>query len=278
MSAVTQVGHDRSAPERSAVLQDLDTVRVLWKRDLMRFLRQPSRIVGAIGQPLLFWLMIGTGMAGTFQLAGDAAGTSYLEYFFPGVLMMVSLFASIFSTVGVIEDRHQGFLLSVLVSPGSRGSVVLGKSLGATTVAMFQVALLLVATPWAGFGLGQVNWPGLIAALVLSSFALTAFGFAIAWWLDNVQAYHAIQMTLLVPLWVVSGAMFPVPEGGVFAMLMKVNPLTFTVDAVRLGLYGSEVPPTLAHPSLGLGANLAVLTLGALGAYALALAVVHRRR
>lgn len=273
MSAVTQAGHDRSA-----VLQDLDTVRVLWKRDLMRFLRQPSRIIGAIGQPLLFWLMIGTGMAGTFQLSGDASGTSYLEYFFPGVLMMVSLFASIFSTVGVIEDRHQGFLLSVLVSPGSRSSVVLGKSLGATTVAMFQVALLLLATPWAGFGLGQVNWPGLIAALVLSSFALTAFGFAIAWWLDNVQAYHAIQMTLLVPLWVVSGAMFPVPEGGVFAALMKVNPLTFTVDAVRLGLYGSEVPPTLAHPSLGLGANLIVLTVGALASYALAVTMVHRRR
>jgi daunorubicin resistance ABC transporter membrane protein len=261
---------------RSAWMQDLDTVRVLWRRDLLRFLRQPSRIVGALGQPIIFWLVIGAGMTSTFRLPG-ASNVNYLEYFFPGVVQMVVVFASIFSTLSVIEDRHQGFLQAVLVSPGSRAAMVLGKSLGSTTVALMQVALFIGLAPFAGFSLASVSWAPLLGSLILTSLGLTCFGFAVAWLLDNVQAYHAIQMTLLVPLWVISGAMFPAPTTGVFGVLMHLNPLAFAVDATRRSLYGGALPPGVPSAS-SLAFDGAVLLLAALAAFGVAVAAASRKR
>ena len=107
---------------------------MLVRRDVKRFVREKSRVAGALLQPLIFWLVIGSGMSGTFVLP-SARGMNYLEYFFPGVLVMVVLFTAIFTTMSVIEDRHSGFLQAVLVAPGSRASVVLGKCLGSATVA-----------------------------------------------------------------------------------------------------------------------------------------------
>lgn len=263
------------AVRRSAWRQDLDTVRVLWRRDLMRFLRQPSRIVGALGQPVIFWGVLGSGMASTFRLPGSELG--YLEYFFPGVVTMVVLFASIFSTLSVIEDRHQGFLQTVLVSPGSRAAVVAGKCLGAATVALIQAALFLALSPLAGFPLAQTSWPQVFAALLLMSLSLCALGVALAWWLDNVQAFHAIQMTLLVPLWGVSGAMFPAPESSVFQTVMRANPLAYAVEAVRRAMYGGQIPdgvPQLAGAFTGFAV---LIGAAALSLWA-AVAVVGRRR
>lgn len=261
-----------SAPAlaRPAFLQDLDTIRVLWSRDLMRFLRQPSRIIGAIGQPILFWIIIGSGLTSSFRLPG-AEGVSYLQYFFPGVLAMTVLFASIFSTVSVIEDRHNGFLQTVMVSPGSRMALVVGKAAGAATVAMLQAMLLLVFTPWAGFSVGEVHWPALVLVLALTSAALTTFGIALAWWLDNFQAYHAIMMVLLMPLWVISGAMFPVPDGGILGTLLRLNPLAFAVDGVRLALYGGSFPEQAAA-GLSLGSTMVIDLAVLAGATVLALA------
>jgi daunorubicin resistance ABC transporter membrane protein len=185
----------------------LATIAVLARRDLVRFFRQPSRLIGALGQPVIFWLVIGSGFGETFRMPG--ADVPYLAYFFPGVVLMVVLFASIFTTASVIEDRHRGFLQSVLAAPGSRGALVVGKTLGSAAVALTQALLFLALAPLAGFPYASVHWPLLLAALALAAIALAGLGFAVAWGIDNVQGYHAIQMTLLVPLWVVSGAMFP---------------------------------------------------------------------
>ena len=251
---------------------DLATVGVLWRRDLVRFFRQPSRLVGALGQPVLFWLIIGSGMAGTFRLPGSPVG--YLEFFYPGVVLMVVLFAAIFTTVSVIEDRHQGFLQAVLAGPGSRGALVVGKALGSASVALSQAALFLALAPAAGFPLGRVHWPLLVAALGLAAVGLAALGFAVAWAIDNVQGYHAIQMTLLVPLWVVSGAMFPPsPEHPGFAAVMRANPVAYAVSAARRALAGPLAPGALPGSALR---DLAVLA--AFAALALALAVAAARR
>lgn len=216
-------------------------MRVLWRRDLLRFWRQPSRLVGALGQPIIFWAVIGSGMGGTFAL-GDS-GVSYLSYFYPGVVLMVSLFASIFASVSVIEDRHQGFLQAVLAGPGSRTALVLGKCLGSTSVALLQIGAFVALAPLAGFAYGDIAWPSLLLATTATSLALCALGFAVAWGLDNTQAYHAIQMTFLVPLWVVSGAMFPpLGQSGAFAWLMRLNPLAYAVATVRHALYGGLAP------------------------------------
>jgi daunorubicin resistance ABC transporter membrane protein len=256
----------------SSLRLDLATVGVLWRRDLLRFFRQPSRIVGALGQPILFWLVIGSGMSATFRMPGADVG--YLAYFYPGVVLMVVLFAAIFTTVSVIEDRHAGFLQAVLAGPGSRGALVLGKSLGSASVALTQAALFLALMPWAGFRPLAVDWPLLLAALALAAVGLAALGFAVAWIVDNVMGYHAVQMTLLVPMWVVSGAMFP-PSAGqpAFAAVMRANPVAYAVSAARRALSGPAAPGALPGSA---ARDLAVLALFTAAALALALLAARR--
>ena len=256
----------------TALAYDLATVRVLWLRDLLRFFRQPSRLVGALGQPILFWLVIGSGMTATFRMPGTSVG--YMQFFYPGVVLMVVLFAAIFTTVSVIEDRHQGFLQAVLAGPGSRASMVIGKALGSASVALSQAVLFLALAPAAGFPLRSVDWPLLAASLGLAAVGLAALGFAVAWAVDNIQGYHAIQMTLLVPLWVISGAMFPPSaDHPRFAAVMRANPISYAVSAARRALAGASAPGTLPGSA---GRDLAVL--GAFAAAALALAILASRR
>jgi daunorubicin resistance ABC transporter membrane protein len=257
----------------SPLRYDLATVEVLWRRDLTRFFRQPSRLAGALGQPIIFWLVIGSGMAATFRMPGSGVG--YLQFFYPGVVLMVVLFAAIFTTVSVIEDRHAGFLQAVLAGPGSRGALVAGKSLGSASVALSQAALFLLLMPAAGFSPLRVSWPLLLAALSLAALGLAALGFAVAWAVDNVQGYHAIQMTLLVPLWVVSGAMFPAsPEHPAFAAVMRANPVAYAVSATRRALSGPDAPGALPG---GAALDLGVLALFAAAALGLAALAARRR-
>jgi daunorubicin resistance ABC transporter membrane protein len=258
----------------TAIGYDIATIRVLWRRDLARFWRQPARIVSALGQPVVFWLVIGSGLAGTFRIPDLDIG--YMEYFFPGVIMLVLLFASIFASVSVIDDRHQGFLQGVLAGPGSRVALVWGKCLGSTSVALIQGGIFFALTPLAGFPFPQVDWPLLLVASVSASLGLTALGFAVAWLLDNVQAYHAIQMMLLIPLWIVSGAMFP-PGEGFYALVMRLNPVAYGVSAVRHALYGG-----LANPQMTLTQNpwfeVGVVVLFAAACLLMASVVCSRRR
>lgn len=255
-----------------ALAYDAATALVLARRDLVRFFRQPSRLVGALGQPILFWALIGGGLAGTFRMPGSDVG--YLAYFYPGVVLMVVLFASIFTTASVIEDRHRGFLQTVQAAPGSRAALVVGKSLGSTGVALTQAALFLALAPVAGFPWRGVNWPLLAAALAVSALGLAALGFAVAWALDHVAGYHAIQMTVLVPLWVLSGAMFPAPEGHpTLAAALRLNPLAHAVSAVRRALAGPAAPGALPGSA---ARDLALCALFA--ASALALAILAARR
>lgn len=261
----------------SVMAQNWDTVVVLWQRDLRRFVRQRSRLFGALVQPLVFWLLIGGGMASTFRLS-TAGDLGYMEYFYPGIIVMLVLFASIFGTITVIEDRHAGFLQSVLVGPGSRAAVVTGKSLGVGTVGLVQAALFLVFAPAAGFALGQVSWALLAAFLVIGAIGMAAFGFALAWWIDSSQGYHAVMSVVLLPAWVLSGAMFPVSDDHpILAGVMSVNPMSYLVSGVRRAFYGDLVPVGTT-----IGANiwvdLAFVSASAAGAVVLATWLVYRRR
>ena len=242
----------------TALMYDVAALRVLWRRDMLRFWRQPVRLVGALGQPIIFWLVIGSGMAATFKVPG--LSLDYFEFFYPGVVLMVALFASIFASVSIIEDRHQGFLQAILAGPASRGALVLGKCLGSASVALVQIAGFMALAPLAGFDINRIDWGLLTATLVACTVALSALGFAIAWWLDNVQAYHAIQMTFLVPLWVLSGAMFPLDaQQPAFFWIMTCNPVAYAVSAVRHALYGGVAPAATVMPMPALQALLVVL-------------------
>lgn len=271
-STSTSTATPRAALPHSPLAYDVATAFVLARRDLVRFFRQPSRLVGALGQPVIFWLVIGGGFAGSFRIPGS--DVAYLAYFYPGVVLMVVLFASIFTTASVIEDRHRGFLQSVQAAPGSRAALVFGKALGSASVALTQAALFLVLAPAAGFAFTAIDWPLLFAALALAALALAALGFAVACGLDHVQGYHAIQMTVLVPLWVVSGAMFPAPQGHpALAAALRLNPLAHAVSAARRALAGPSAPGVLP----GSGArDLAACAFFA--AASLALAVLASRR
>lgn len=256
--------------------QETATIGVLWKRDLKRFVRQRSRLVGALAQPLLFWLMIGGGMASTFSLT-TADNLGYMEYFFPGILLMMVLFASIFGTITVIEDRNEGFLQSVLVGPGSRASIVIGKSLGVASVGLVQAALFLVFLPWSGVDIGGIDWFALTGIMVVSALGLAAFGFALAWWINSSTGYHAIMSIVLLPAWVLSGAMFPVPaDGGVLTAIMRYNPMTYMTNGVRHAFY--RTVPTGTTMGEAAWVDWAVVCGFALFSIAWATRVCYRKR
>lgn len=217
------------------------TISVLWGRDLTRFVRKPSRLVGAFIQPVIFWLMIGGGLTSTFKLSG-AQDLNYEQYFFPGILIMLVLFASIFGTITVIEDRHEGFLQSVLIAPGSRSALVFGKALGVSSIGLIQASGFLALAPFAGFSYTEIDWLSLYLFMGMGAVALSTFGFALAWWLDSSQAYHAIMSIILIPGWILSGAMFPInPEHTALAWIMRLNPMSYIVDGVRRAFY-QDVP------------------------------------
>ncbi|HET9225073.1 MAG TPA: ABC transporter permease [Thermoanaerobaculia bacterium] len=236
----------------------------LWRRELVRFFRQPSRIAGAAGSPLIFWVLIGSGLSGSFRLPGGPSDLNYLEYFFPGTMVLTLLFAAIFSTISVIEDRNQGFLQGVLVAPIPRASIAAGKVLGGATIAWLQSVVFLALAPLSGIRLTLSSVLASAGVLAVLGIALTAVGFAFAWKVDSVQGFHAVMNLLLVPMWLLSGAFFP-PSGapGWLAAVMKANPLTYGVAALRWALYGSapEVGTGLPGPAAALAVTLAAAVL-----------------
>jgi ABC-2 type transport system permease protein len=248
-------------------------VWTLWQRELVRFYRQPSRVVGALAPPVLFWLLIGAGLGPSFHAPGTA-GTSYLAYFFPGVVILILLFTAIFAEISIIEDRREGFLQAVLVAPVPRASVVLGKVLGGTTLALAQSALFLLLGPAIGLGLSSAGaLAALAAVLFLLAFALTSLACAIAWCLDSTQGFHAIMNLFLVPMWLLAGTLFPVAGApGWLGTVMRANPLTYGVAALRRVLAPSD-----ANGLPALGVSVAVTAACAVLAFASAVWVASRR-
>jgi daunorubicin resistance ABC transporter membrane protein len=241
---------------RSAMAQELGILTTLWRRDLLRLRKERTRWLGVVLQPLMLWAILGLGIGRMMTFGSSDA--DYLEYFFPGIVVMVVLFTSIFATISIIEDRREGFLQQVLVAPGSSSAMVLGKIAGVVSLTLIQSVLLFAFAPIAGYSLGDVAWVSLLAAVVLSTMGLTAMNIAIAWKMTSVQGYHAIMSLATIPLWMLSGALFPVQEGGI-GLLMKLNPVTYMVSATRSSL-GGDAHVALST-SLGLTAAFAVVTL-----------------
>jgi daunorubicin resistance ABC transporter membrane protein len=259
---VTTVAVPAPISDASRPSKHLGMFVTLWRRELLRLRRERSRWFGMALQPLLFWLILGTGLAPTFQLDG-APGLGYQAFFFPGSLVMVVLFTAIFSTITVIEDRNTGFLQGVLVAPGSRAALVMGKIAGITTVVLLQATLFVLLSPIADISYGQIHWPALILGLLLTSVMLSSIGMAMAWLLPTSQAYHAIMSVVLLPMWVISGALFP-SAGGVLGAVMSANPLAYSVSVVR----GAMVPAL--HTGWGSLGVLAAFTVGLLAVAILA--------
>ena len=243
----------------------------LWQREIVRFYRQKARVAGVIASPLIFWVVLGAGFANSFSTGGGRS-SHYLAYFFPGSVAMIVLFTAIFSMMSLIQDRNEGFLLSVLAAPVSRSSIVLGKVLGGATLAAVQGIIFLVFAPLVGVHLTPAAIGLSILAIAMISFELTALGFAIAWPMDSTQAFHAIVNMLLIPLWLLSGSQFPLSKAaGWMRFCMMLNPLTYGVEALRDSLFPD------APTQFPLAVNLAVTAGFCLLTFAAAWAIVNRR-
>lgn len=242
----------------------------LWRREVVRFLRQRSRVVGALGTPVVFWLLIGSGLGRSFRPPGTDEGKEvhFLEYAFPGTLALIVLFTAIFAMISIIEDRKAGFLQAVIASPASRISIAVGKVLGSTTLALGQAALFMLLAPLAGVPLNLTALLGTFGVLLLMSLGLSGLGLLIAWPMDSTQGFHAIMNLGLMPMWFLSGALFPL-EGasGWMGAIMTINPLTYGVSALRRGLYAGSNTLLPGEPSLAFSLLVTILfaaiTIGA---------------
>ena len=248
-------------------------IAALWRREVRVFLRDRARFVGVLAQPVLFWLVFGFGFAGAVTVPGSDA--TYLRYLLPGMVVLAVLFTAIYSTISVVEDRQSGVLQAALVAPQPRLAIVLGVVLGGTTLALLQAVLIGLFAPFVGLqpGLGGAAVAVVAAALVGATF--TALGFGMAWRLRTTRAFHAVMNVVLIPIWLLSGAFFPL-SGAPDALrwIMLANPVTHGVALLRFGLEG--LPASVPGTSLGIGTAALVTVGGAVAAVAWAVATARR--
>lgn len=233
----------------------MNTIYILWLRQLKRYFRSRSRIIGSLGQPILFLVALGFGLGPVFQKAGQG---NYIQFLVPGIVAMSVLFTSVFSGIEIIWDRQFGFLKETLVAPVSRLEIMIGRTLGGATVAMIQGTIVFAISFLAGFR--PTGWGSMGLAVVfmfLTAILFTALGTAIASVLEDMQGFQLIMNFLIMPLFFLSGALFPLnnlPEA--LKVIIAVDPLSYGVDGMRGALEG------ISH--FGLATDFAVLSLMAL--------------
>jgi ABC-2 type transport system permease protein len=216
----------------------ISVIYILWLRQLKRYFRSRSRIVGSLGQPLLFLLAFGFGFGPIFQKAGDG---NYFQFLVPGIISMSIIFTALFSGIEVIWDKQFGFLKETLVAPVSRLEIMLGRTLGGATVAVFQGLIVFVISFLAGFRPANLTLvPVALIFMFLIAILFTALGTAIASVLEDMQGFQLIVNFLVMPLFFLSGAIFPL-QGlpPAITAIASVDPLSYGVDGIRFALTGS---------------------------------------
>lgn len=217
----------------------MKTIYILWLRQLKKYFRSKSRIIGSLGQPLLFMVALGFGFGPIYEKAG---GGNYLEFLVPGIVAMSILFTAIFSGIEIIWDRQFGFLKETLVAPVSRFKIMIGRSLGGATVATFQGIIVFIISFFIGFRMD--NYSMLLAALLfmfMIAFLFTALGTAIASLLEDMQGFQLIMNFLIMPIFFLSGALFPLKDlPPALNSVISLNPLSYGVDGLRGALVGGS--------------------------------------
>jgi ABC-2 type transport system permease protein len=283
--ATTVTGETRplAAPARGGELSAaLNGIYTMWYRDVLRFSRDRSRILGSMAQPVLFLFVFGVGLSPAIGGLGRAAGSpSYVQFMFPGIIAMAVLFTAIFGSISVVWDREFGFLREVLVAPVPRWAMTVGKMLGGSTTAMVQGLLILIFAPLVGVPLTPLTFLELLPATFLTACALSAMGLVIAARMRSMEGFQVVMNFLLMPMFFLSGAVFPLANlPGWMAVLTRLDPVSYGVDAIRqIVLQQAGVPPeVLGQLGINLfGYTTTVLTdlafVGAFAAVMVALAV-----
>lgn len=231
---------------------ELRAVWVVWRRDLIRFSRDRLRIITSVIQPVLFLFVLGAGLS---PLASRGmAGISFSTFMYPGVLAMSVLFTAVFSAGSIVWDREFGFLREMMVAPVKRGSIVLGKCLGGASIATAQGVIILALAGTVGVPYSPLLMLILLGELLLLSFTLTAFGLMAAARITQFQSFMALTQMLLMPLFFLSGALFPLSGLPTWlSVATKVNPLTYAVDPIRHAVFGHLHMPASARHALAPG-------------------------
>lgn len=233
----------------------------MWLREVKRFVRSKSRIVGSLGQPILFLVALGYGLGPVFQKAGQG---NYLEFIAPGIIGMSIIFSAIFNGMQVIWDRQFGFLKETMVAPVSRLSIMFGRTIGGATVASAQGVLVLGIAIFAGFR--PVSWFGIIPALVtmfLIALLFSALGIMVASLLKDMQGFQLIMNFLIMPLFFLSGALFPLNAiPAALLLVVRFDPLSYGVDALRNFLIGAHTFSLALDGGVLIGVSAVLLALG----------------
>jgi len=237
------------APSRIAagtIREDVRAAMIVWRRELIRFGRNKTRIITSLVQPILFLFVLGTGLS---PIIGGAAGFDFRTFMFPGVLAMTVLFTSIFSSVSIVWDREFGFLREMLVAPVRRGAIVAGKALGGATVATIQGAIMLLLAGLVHIPYSPVLLLILVAEMALTALTLTAFGVLLASRMQQVETFQVVMQFFVLPMFFLSGAVFPLSRLPKWlAALTKIDPLSYAVDPMRRAIFGHvRVPAAVAH-------------------------------
>ncbi|MEM4359230.1 MAG: ABC transporter permease [Candidatus Bilamarchaeaceae archaeon] len=223
-------------------MSELNAVYFMWKREMIRFFRSKSRVIGSLGMPFFMLAILGTGLNNAISIPGMEG--NYIAFITPGILSMVLLFASVFSGGIVIIDRQFGFLKETLVAPVKRTSIVIGKALGGATAAVLQGIIMLGIAMLLGVSISFANALLALFVMLLISFGFVALGIAIASVMEDMHGFQLIMNFLVMPMFFLSGALFPLnsaPE--IVRIVSHIDPLTYAVEALRYLLMGSSMIP-----------------------------------
>ncbi|HSZ39765.1 MAG TPA: ABC transporter permease [Trebonia sp.] len=272
-----------SVPERG-LRQDLRAISIVWRRELLRFKSDRLRAISSLIQPVLFLFVLGTGLS-SLASRGMPPGVDFRTFIYPGVLAMSVLFTAIFSAASIVWDREFGFLREMLVAPVSRSAIVIGKFLGGATVATLQGIVILILAGLAGVPYDPILFLTVIGELLLLSFTLTAFGVMMAARITQIQAFMALTQMLVMPLFFLSGALYPLNNLPAWlTVLTRLDPLTYIVDPMRHAVFShlNVSPAAIAVLSPGvtwggwlvpIGVSLGMVAV--MGAVLLAIAIAE---
>ncbi len=239
----------------------MSAIYVLWLRELRRYVRSRAQVFASLAQPVLYLVALGFGLGPVFQKAGRG---SYIQFVAPGIIAMTVLFSSIFSGIGLLWDRQFGFLKETMVAPVPRIQVMLGRTLGGATVAMCQGVLVAVVCFIAGFRVTDVRMlPVAFLFMALIACLFSALGTAIGSLLENIQGFQLIMNFLVMPIFFLSGALFPLDNlPSVLSAITKVDPLSYGVDGLRTALIGVSHFGAAVDASILVALGLVFLWMG----------------
>jgi ABC-2 type transport system permease protein len=277
----------RVAVPASGLRQNLRAINIVWRREIIRFRSDRLRMVTSLVQPVLFLFVLGTGLS---SLASGSLppGFHFQTFIYPGVLAMSVLFTAMFSAASIVWDREFGFLREMLVAPVSRSAIVIGKCLGGATVATFQGIVILALAGAAHVPYDPILFLTVIGELLLLSFTLTAFGVMMAARIKQMQAFMALTQMLLMPLFFLSGALYPLRSLPLWlTVLTRIDPLTYAVYPMREAVFShlnvspaatAALSPPITWDGWAVPVGVSLGIVAAMGAVLLGLAIAEFQR